>query len=504
MAKKEQKAISVKWKLFAFLMLFVAFMLGVIWLLQILMLGRFYRDAKYRELESIAEVIAQCLETETLDDAVYSCAVDYSTCVRLFKKVGENSFVEAASADVLEKCAIHNISQIALREYYQKTLDGDGFYAETIENPSQMGVFWSENQEGRPWRIELSGRDDKVTGIVYNRMILSESGTVYMLMLNAELSPVSATVSTLKTQFIWIAITLVSGALILAFVISSKISKPISDINSAAKELAVGNYGVRFKGEGYREISELSDTLNYAASELSKVDLLQKELIANVSHDLRTPLTLIGGYAEMMRDLPSENTPENMQVIMEETARLSELVTDLLDISGLRAGTRELDKELFDITETVREVMARYEKLIAAEGYEVRFEADGACMVFADRRMILQVVYNLINNAINYAGEDKTVIVSQKQENDRVRITVTDHGCGMTAEEIPLIWDRYYRANSAHKRAVVGTGLGLSIVKRILEAHGASFGVESEPGQGSSFWFELQSQERKDENAREN
>lgn len=499
MAKRTRKAISVKWKLFAFLMLFVTFMLGVIWLLQILMLGRFYRDAKYRELENIAEVIEQCLETEALDAAVYSCAVDYSTCVRIFKRVGENSFVEAASADVVEKCAIHNVSQEALREYYQKTLDGDGFYTETKENSSQLGIFWSENsQEGLPWRIDLSGKD-KVTGMIYNRLILSESGTVYMLMLNAELTPVSATVDTLKTQFIWISIVLASGALVLALIISSKISKPISDVNRAAKELATGNYNVHFEGAGYREIGELSDTLNYAASELSKVDVLQQELIANVSHDLRTPLTLIGGYAEMMRDLPSENTPENMQIIMEETARLSELVTDLLDISGLRAGTRELNKEILDLTETVREVMTRYEKLIAAEGYEVRFESDGACFVLADRRMILQVVYNLINNAIHYVGEDKTVIVTQKRDGDRVRVTVTDHGCGIPAEELPLIWDRYYRANAAHKRAVVGSGLGLSIVKRILEAHGASFGVESEVGSGSSFWFELSLEENKGE-----
>lgn len=499
MAKRERRAISVKWKLFAFLMLFVTFMLGVIWLLQILMLGRFYRDAKYRELDNIAQVIEQCLETETLDDAVYSCAVDYSTCVRIFKKVGDNSFVEAASADVIEKCAIHNVSQEKLREYYQKALDGDGFYAETTENPSQMGIFWSENsKEGRPWRIDLSEKA-KVTGMVYNRLVLSKSGTVYMLMLNAELTPVSATVDTLKTQFIWITIVLASGALVLAFIISSKISKPIADVNRAAKELAVGNYGVRFEGKGYREIGELSDTLNYAASELSKVEVLQQELIANVSHDLRTPLTLIGGYAEMMRDLPSENTPENMQIIMEETSRLSELVTDLLDISGLRAGTRELDRERFDLTETVREVMARYEKLIAAEGYEVCFQSDGACFVLADRRMILQVIYNLINNAIHYVGEDKMVIVTQKQDKDCVRITVTDHGCGIAADELPLIWDRYYRANAAHKRAVVGSGLGLSIAKRILEAHGASFGVESEIGRGSSFWFELSVEQNKGE-----
>ncbi len=491
MAKKEKKAISVKWKLFAFLMLFVTFMLAVIWLLQILMLGKFYRDAKYRDLERVSDIIEQCLEKESLDDAVYSYAVEYSTCIRIFKRTDSNSFVEGAGADVIKNCAIHGLSQLLLGDYYQKTVEGGGFYTEMKESTSQIGVFWSENPHARPFITDLSDGEDTIMGMVYNRLLKSESGTEYMVMLYAELTPVSATVNTLKTQFVWISIILILGALLLAFIISSKISKPIADTNEAAKELAKGNYSVRFDGKGYREISELSNTLSYAAEELSKVDVLQKELIANVSHDLRTPLTLISGYTEMMRDLPSENTPENMQIIIDETARLSSLVTDLLDISKIRAGAKQLNLECFDLTGTVREVMARYEKLIAAEGYRIVFKADGDCKVIADRGMVLQVIYNLIGNAINYAGEDKTVIVMQTVLDNTVRLSVSDYGKGIPEGELPLIWERYYRDNEAHKRAIVGSGLGLSIARGVLELHGASYGVESKVGEGSTFWFSL-------------
>ncbi len=490
MAKKEKKAISVRWKLFAFLVLFVAFMLAVIWLLQILMLGRFYRDAKYRELDNISHVIENCLDTDAIDDAVYSCAVEYSTCIRIFKRLDNNAFVEGAGADVIKNCAIHGLSGTLLGDYYHKTQEGGGFYTELKENASQMGVFWSENPDARPYVTDFSN-ENKVMGVVYNRLVTTNSGEEYMVMLYAELTPVSATVNTLKTQFVWISAILVIGALLLAFVISKKISNPIADMNEAAKELAKGNYDIRFEGKGYREIGELSDTLNYAASELSKVELLQQELIANVSHDLRTPLTLIGGYTEMMRDLPSENTPENMQVIVEETARLSELVTDLLDISKLRAGTRLPDKEVFDLAETVREVMTRYKKMIASGGYKILLDVNENCKILADRRMILQVIYNLIGNAINYAGEDKTVCVTIAAEEGKVTLSVIDHGKGISEEELPLIWDRYYRANAAHKRAVVGSGLGLSIVKSVLGLHGAEYGVRSEIGKGSCFWFRL-------------
>ncbi len=489
MAKKEKRAIRVKWKLFAFLVLFVTFMLAVIWLLQIMMLGPFYRNTKYRELERVSNMIENCLDTESLDDAVYSCAVEYFSCIRIFKRLDENVFIEGAGAEVIHNCAIHRLSREKLVEYYHKTVDCGGVYSEMQESSSQMGVFWSENPDARPFVTDLSDGKETITGVIYNRLVTAKNGAEYMIMLYAELTPVSATVNTLKTQLVWISLILISGALVLALLISSKISKPIANTNKAAKELAKGNYNVRFEGKGYLEIGELSDTLNYAAEELSKVDVLQKELIANVSHDLRTPLTLISGYTELMRDLPSENTPENMQVIIDETARLSSLVNDLLDISKIRAGTKPINPERFALTETVREVMMRYDKLVAAEGYHISFEADGDCNVVADRGMILQVIYNLIGNAINYVGEDRTVMVKQTISDSKVFIAVSDHGKGIPKEELPLIWDRYYRANEVHKRAVVGSGLGLSIVRGILELHGAQYGVTSTVGEGSTFWF---------------
>jgi signal transduction histidine kinase len=275
-------------------------------------------------------------------------------------------------------------------------------------------------------------------------------------------------------------------------VFARRISSPIVRMNQSAKQLAKGNYDVQFEGEGYRETRELAETLNYASKELSKNDRLQKELIANVSHDLRTPLTMIKGYSEIMRDIPGENTPENMQTIIDETERLSELVNGLLDISRLQADAAELVREPFNLTEQMQTSVGRYDKLRSQDGYAVLFEYDRHVFVNADKAMILRVLYNLINNGINYAGEDKTVTVRQECFGNKVRISVIDHGAGIAEEQIPLIWDRYYKVDRVHKRAVVGTGLGLSIVKTVLERHGAAYGVESQVGKGSTFWFELE------------
>jgi signal transduction histidine kinase len=325
-----------------------------------------------------------------------------------------------------------------------------------------------------------------------------DSGTDYVIMLNSKMTPMRTVKRTLAMQFTWIAYLVLVAAMVVAYWISRLVSRPISRMNESAKRLAKGDYQVNFVGAGYRETRELAQTLNYAASELSKADGLQKELIANISHDLRSPLTMIKGYSEMIRDIPGENTSENMQVIIDEATRLSELVSDLLDISKLQAGMRPLEPVTFDLTQTVLETMDRYVKLTARDGYCIRFFSDCHAVIHADLSMILQVVYNLINNAINHCGEDKLVLVRQTVSEGTVRISVEDHGEGIEADQLPYIWDRYYKVDRVHRIATVGTGLGLSIVKNILEMHGARFGVESAVSQGSTFWFELPLAQRED------
>jgi len=317
------------------------------------------------------------------------------------------------------------------------------------------------------------------------------NGKRYMIVEYTSLTPIQTMTTTLKYQFWFIGGAMILMAFVFAAIISKMITKPLVKMNDAAKKLAEGNYEADFSGKGYREINELAMTLNYASRELAKTDNLQKELISNISHDLRTPLTMIKGYSEVIRDIPGENTPENIQVIIDETTRLSELVNDMLDLSRIQSGTRKPEYETFSITDTVRDTLTRYEKLIMQDGYKIDFIADGDASVVADRGMILQVVYNLINNAINYTGEDKQVSVTQTITEATVKISVSDTGEGITEKDLSQIWDRYYRVDKMHKRATIGTGLGLSIVKEILEVHSAAFGVDSELGCGSTFWFEL-------------
>ena len=496
--------ISISWKLFAYLSLFILFILLVVWIMQIGLLDYFYGQSKQKELDRADQGIIQAIRENPaeLPKTVKDCAADYLLCVRVFRVDGGTAH-QLASAEVSDDCLIHRISDKYLTFLYNEAVAGGGLYTKRISpeilyltNPDAMAGWADEFPRQDP--DDILGRLPEVnlersTNMVHVRVISGDMGESYIIMLNSELEPLNATVETLKTQFWVIAMILLWSALFLAILISRIMAAPIKKMNRAAKLLAKGNYDADFSVGGYREAVELSKSLTHASEQLAGTDRLQKELIANISHDLRTPLTMIIGYSEVMRDLPGENTPENVQVIIDETERLAQLVNDLLDLSKLQAGSRTPKMEVFNLTELMEATMLRYEKLTQKDGYRVEYHSDISVDVKADRTMILQVLYNLINNAINYTGEDKLVRVTQRltEDGSRVRVSVTDSGAGIAPDQIPLIWDRYYKIDKVHRRAMIGTGLGLSIVKQILEAHRTIYGVESKLGEGSTFWFDM-------------
>lgn len=215
--------------------------------------------------------------------------------------------------------------------------------------------------------------------------------------------------------------------------------------------------------------------------------------MANVGHDLKTPLTMIKAYAEMTRDINQnkEKRQENMNIIIEETDRLTLLVNDILNLSKLQSETYELKLEKFDINELIKAIIKRYKVLIKDEKYNFIYEGTGQVFVEADKTRIEQVIYNLINNAVNYTGNDKKVYINLKEEKKFVRVEVIDTGNGINDEDIKNIWNKYYHNELKHKRNTYGTGLGLSIVKTILESHGYKYGVNSSKGNGTMFYFEI-------------
>ena len=494
--KIKRSRYGIRWKMYAILIVFVGVTLGVIWFFQAQTLNYFYHANKFSELEKTSLILTKELhDIEYAKDVADVRSSEYNENIWICKVTDDRalvSFFAQATLSTTNKAIAANLNRL-----YEAALQNEGRYIalvthEPYDKATELRVV--KDNFGDPDEMPYMRSNSSRLYAVH--VTLNEidgiDGATYMVIQSTNLKPVTAVSGTIRNQFIWIGIFLALAAMVTAVLMSRIITRPIVTMNEAAKQLARGEYNADFSVvNGYREIDELGDSLNYAARELAKTNNLQKELISNISHDLRTPLTMVKGYGEVMRDIPGENTPENVQIIIDETSRLSELVNDMLDLSKIQAGTRQPDRQSFSLTQTVRDTMQRYERLTKQDGYIIEFVSDREVEVIADRGMILQVVYNLINNAINYTGEDKRATVTQTLRDRAVRISVTDTGEGIEEDKLSEIWDRYYRVDKVHKRATVGTGLGLSIVKEILELHGADYGVESTVGVGSTFWFEL-------------
>lgn len=479
-----KNGVSICWKLGGYLFLLLAILLIIIWTFQVLLLDILFEHIQKREMLRLGTVLAQKIDKDDLELFASDIAIDSAVSVLVYK-LDEGNARELVRVDLIGDTEVFFRPE-RIHEYYRKAALNDGSYA---------GKFAVGGYELKESPLDfLAGKrytqKDEIR-LISTSIVTDADGGHYVILMSAALLPLNSMVRTWNLQFAFIAALMFIAVAVTVYLLYRKISKPLISMNNAAKELARGNYEVQFSGLGYRETRELAGTLNYAANELSKLDHLQKELIANISHDLRTPLTMIKGYGEVMRDLPGENTPENIQIVIDETSRLSELVDDLLDLSRIQSGTRRAEVLPFSMTALIRETMGRYDAFTHHKGYRIDVQAEEEIMICADRGMILQVLYNLINNAINYTGEDLLVTVSQTRTEGGIRISVSDTGEGIDPEQLPLIWERYYKEDKAHRRAVIGTGLGLSIVKEILELHGYAYGVNSTKGKGSTFWFEF-------------
>ena len=288
----------------------------------------------------------------------------------------------------------------------------------------------------------------------------------YSLILSTDLERVGQAADVISAQMPIIAAVLLIVSIAGAYVFSRWFTKPISAISRAAREMARGNYKVRVTPQADDELGALAGDFNTMAREVGRTSELQRDLIANVSHDLRTPLTLI----------------------VDETDRLSGLVNSVMELSKYSSGTEKLNPVQFDLAQLCDEVAYRYQNICEQSGYTLTVDAADPCTVTADPDMMSRVVHNLLANAIHHIGPDGCVALRVKPQPDAaVRVEIEDHGAGIAREDLPYIFDKYYRSRADAGK--VGTGLGLSITKAILINHGFPFGVDSEPGKGSIFWF---------------
>lgn len=443
-----------------------------LWSLEALFLEQFYIKAKKDRLTAITKEVMDSMSAHGYDgtaEVLDRLSWEYSVCISINDTKGfEHMFVEPLG----EMCYLHmnTENRFAILRY-------------ALRHP---GYQFSINTHP-VYDVE------QMTCAVRGTTMVPEE-TTYLLAVSAPLTTLKDVPAIIQQQILYISPFLLIGAVIFAFLIARSLTKPLNKLSGAVRRIAEGSMGVTVDVHTHDEIGELAQNFNVMSKEISRVNTLQRELVANISHDIRTPLTMIKGYAEMIKDISGEDPQarnEHLDIIIDESNRLSKLVNDVMDLSLMQAGETDFHPKAFDMTAKARDILSRYRLLEETGGFEFTLQSDRAYPVEADEVRIEQVLYNLLNNAVNHIGEIKHVTVRIREDQGEVLVEVEDTGTGIRQEDLPLIWDRYYKPYKNGEKQSMGTGLGLSIVKAILIKHHSRFGVRSTLGVGSTFWFTL-------------
>ena len=457
--------------------------------LLVVLIKPYYRDDRIRSID----VISDTMESLLLKDNVSKSDVESASrtilgnnvCALILNEQGNSVYSPPDSLGQL--CLLDK--QVTINDATFSIKDDPKYIIDSIKK---------EN----PYSVTLFSQYAGVEMLIYGKQIKSNLSNYYLIM-NTPLEPIESYIDFILNQYLYIAVIVVMISLVIAFILARNISAPIEQMKNEANKLAQGNYDdARFEIDSFSEINELASTLDDATTKLSKVNELRKDLVANVSHDIKTPLTMIKAYAEMIKDISGEDPVkrnEHLDVIIQETEYLDKLVSDMSELSKLQSGVIEINRGNFDLKECVEQVVMLLDKAISEKNVNLILDLD-ECFVYADEIKISQVIYNFLSNSLKYSDNNTSITITLRSDEDKVRLEVKDQGSGISAEALPYIWDRYYKVDKNFNRSVNSTGLGLAIAKAILEAHKARYGVESTLKEGSTFWFELSKDYDEEEN----
>lgn len=458
---------SINKEILKYFLLFSILILGILWLFQFIFFKSFYKEQKIADTQAVSSMLKKYQNEKNFKEIINDLAFDNSVCIE--------------------------ITNAEFNTLYSSTYFGKGCISNMETEYKYKSDFLRSNKTEKSYEIINKDFQNKtiVSAVKLNDNIFA--------FVNTSIEPIDGITNLIRKQLIVISVLVLVLSYILAYFISKHISRPIRDVSNQAKELAKGNFNIEFpKNNRILEIEELSSTLNYAKEELNRTEEFRRDLMANVSHDLKTPLTMIKANAEIAKDLHSEDKKkreEDLDTIISETDRLTILVNDILDLSKMESIKDNLELDEFDLIELIDNILCRYKVLQETEKYTFKFiHKDKKLVVKASKKRLEQVIYNLINNAINYTGDDNLVTIKVTSNKNNILVEIIDTGKGIKEEDIPYIWDKYYKNKKKHKRNLIGTGLGLNIVKNILEQHKFKYGVKSS-NKGTTFYFEIKKED---------
>ena len=493
---RHHRSLGIRGQLMWFLCCICLFLLGLFWFLSTQLLEPLYTKHIESQLTTQAESIASELDKALADGETLSSwsfgrlyvngSFFDKLAAQLYASGNLNSFcVDISDSTMRTIYKIENQSYCNLHEtLLSDASNNDMIVSTAVAMRKKCRTTGGFVQTLNPPR--LSGSAQLLVG-------RNTSGGEYTVLVTTSLVHVAEAGNVLSTVLPMTAALIFIMALSAAWLFSAWFTKPLRQLSSAARQMALGNYAVQVDSSRRDELGDLAQDFNHMASEVQHAAQMQRDLLANVSHDLRTPLTLIKGYAETVRDITGDDKAhrdEQMNIIVDEADRLTALVSSVMELSKVTSGADKCERVHFDMGQLCDEVSERYDAICAQNGWQLKLELpDEELPVYADPDMMQRALHNLLGNAMHHIGKDGIFILRAQRCTEGVRVEVEDHGPGIPPEELPHLFDRYYRARQDAGKT--GTGLGLSITKAILQQHDFPFGVNSTVGKGSTFWFEM-------------
>lgn len=469
----------------AILSYFILFAIGIFlmqFLIQIVFLKPIYKNLREKQIRSFANEIELDLKKDNnLNNVQLKEKIDY---IAYNNQVQIYIYSDDLDLKYTSEDSFGKIPQSISREI------------KTIMNKFKTNIKINIDNNEYNENVNLK-RFNSLVNIFIKRI---DSNTNIVII--SPIDQIDSTIEVLILQNQYMSIVAIIVAIFISVILSRRITKPIENITRESKLLEKGKYDLEIEETKYYETENLANVLKTSASKLKEKDKFQKNIIANVSHDLKTPLSIIKAYTEKIRDISGDDKKkreEDLNIIEKETDNLSLLISDMLDLSKLDTGDYVLNKTNFNILDVIKNTIDRFKIISEKKNIKININNEfkekkekDELIIYADELKIAQVIYNLIANAIQYSKENSNININIKKEKENLKIEVQDFGKGIDKEDLPYIFEKYYKSKDQSKKEdISSTGLGLSIVKSILERHDFKYGVKSEKGKGTIFWFEV-------------
>ena len=478
----KRKTLSFRKKLLGLFMLFTAIIFSVLWLLQTVFLQSFYNVMIIKNTKSAAKKITSYSSDTDAGEQLDGISSDNSLLV----------YITDTEGNILYCADEYKNGHNGLDEtetVFHHHRGGRGH--EDADNYRELPAYYDR------FLSELASSDSGETEFMNDHMYvygkyIDFGGEKAVLFLGTTLGAVGSAARIIRIQLMIVTFLSVGAGFVLAWFMSRRFSLPISQLNEKAHTLGENTSDAEFRKGFCSELDELSATLDKTDEKLKKNKEFQNELLANVSHDLRTPLTMIKGYAEMIRDMShsdEKQCAEDVAVIVRETDRLTALVNEILEYSELQMSDSEPVAENVDYSGVVSTVTDSFESLYAKDGYVFERSIAENIRVRGNSSRLMRAVYNLIDNAVRHTGDGKWVGICLKEQDGRAVLEISDRGKGIPPEELGRIWDKYYTNRQRKGKGV--SGLGLAIVRQTVSQHNGTCKAESTLGRGSVFTVEL-------------